>query len=383
VNRVLDRLARRDVRLLGRPRSTFRVCGVLGLLASAAAVAPVAAVHRLSAWVPLAMLVTGVATFVALAGAVRWLTGHERLIYYHHEIAVLAAVALLLGLTRQPVAAGLDAAALGLGAFLACGRVGCLSAGCCHGRPAGWGVRYGHEHAKLGLPAGLVGVRLFPLQLVEAALVAGTVAAGLAVVLAGGRPGEAAGLYVVVYAVLRFGLELLRGDPDRRCLAGFSEAQWTGALLLLVTAGLELGGALPLVAWHVVAAAGMPATMAAVAGVRRLRGGRSELLTARHIVALADTLARAPEAGDHVRVARTSLGLAISRGSVTSAGQSVHHYTLSRAGRPLQPREARALARLVVALRHGRGAPAIMRGQSGVFHVVVGPAAGGRRPRAS
>ena len=30
----------------------------------------------------------------------------------------------------------LDATALGLGAFLACGRVGCTLAGCCHGRPA-------------------------------------------------------------------------------------------------------------------------------------------------------------------------------------------------------------------------------------------------------
>ena len=34
------------------------------------------------------------------------------------------------------VAAGLDAAVLGIGAFLAFGRIGCLNAGCCHGRPA-------------------------------------------------------------------------------------------------------------------------------------------------------------------------------------------------------------------------------------------------------
>ena len=356
------------------------MCGVLGLVAAAAVVAPAGAAHGLPAWVLLAMLATGVATFLALAGAVRLATGHEQLIYYHHEIAVLAAVALVLWVTRQPVAAGLDAAALGLGAFLACGRVGCLGAGCCHGRPARWGVRYGPEHAELGLPARLVGVRLVPLQLVESLLVAGAVAAGLVLVLTGGRAGEAAGLYVVVYGVLRFGLELLRGDPDRRYLGGFSEAQWTGVLVLLAAAGLELGGALPVVGWHLAAALGLPVAMAAIAALRRLRGGRDELLGARHLVAVADLLARTPASRDGVRLTRTSLGLGISRGSVSNGGRAVDHYSLSHLGRPLRPHEARALARAIVALRHGASAWTVTPGRSGVFHVVVAarPAAGPR-----
>jgi hypothetical protein len=368
---VLDRLARRDVRLLGRPRSAFHACGWLGLLAAGAVVALAGAAHHLPAWALLAMLATGVAMFLSLAAAVRWATGQERLIYYHHEIAVLAAVALLLGLARQPVARGLDVAALGLGAFLACGRIGCLSAGCCHGRPARWGIRYGPEHAELGLPSCLMGVRLVPIQLVESLLVAGAVATGLAVVLAGGQPGEAASLYVVAYAALRFVLEFLRGDPDRRYLAGFSEAQWTGVVILLGTAGVELSGVLPVVWWHMAAALGLLAAAAAIAGVRRARDGQHDLLHARHLVAIANTLARAPEPGDGVSVARTSLGLCISGGAVASAGRSVHHYSLSRAGQPLRPREARALARVIVALRHRWDAWTLTPGRSGVFHVVV------------
>ncbi|MGM7319828.1 prolipoprotein diacylglyceryl transferase family protein, partial [Idiomarina sp. ST10R2A5] len=66
-----------------------------------------------------------------------------------------------------------------------------------------------------------------------------------ALVLAGTAAGTAAGLYVAAYAVLRFGLEELRGDPGRRYWRGLSEAQWTSLALVALELGLAAGGVLP------------------------------------------------------------------------------------------------------------------------------------------
>ena len=215
----------------GRDHPVFRLCGYAGLAAALGTCAVVLAARGLPAWGTAVLGVTGVATFLALAMAVKVVTGRESLTYYHHEIAILGACGLALTLAGLPVRAGLDAACLALGAFLACGRIGCLAVGCCHGRPARWGVRYGPTHAKAGFPAELVGVRLAPVQGIEALAAAAITAGGLASVAAGARPGVALVLYVAGYGLARFVLEEIRGDTGRRRLAGFSEAQWTSLVL--------------------------------------------------------------------------------------------------------------------------------------------------------
>jgi Prolipoprotein diacylglyceryl transferase len=383
LQRLLDRLSRRDVRFLGRSRSAFRLYGGLGLLTAAGVAATVALAHRLPPWTLPALMATGVVTFLSLAMATKMLSGQERLVYYHHEIAVLLAVSLLLRATGQSLAAGLDVAALGLGAFLACGRIGCLSAGCCHGRPARWGVRYGAAHVERGLPSCLVGVRLFPLQLVEAPIVAGIVTAGLVIVVAGGQAGAAAELYIVAYALLRFVLELFRGDPDRRYVAGLSEAQWTGVLVVVATAALELTGALPR-AWSSLAAALLLVAVAVIVAVRSMRGGRPDPLRADHLVAIAHALERLQEPADRIEVAQTPGGLRLSLGSTASVGGVVRHCSLSRAGPVLRPRDAHAVAPVIVALLGWPGSYRVIPGGTGVYHVVSAaqpprPAAGRAR----
>ena len=105
------------------------------------------------------MVVAAIATFCLLAMTMKVVIGREALIYYHHEIAVLSVTAGLVALTGAPVLDHLDATALGLGTFLAFGRVGCLFSGCCHGRPARAGVRYGAAHP---VPRYLLGRRAVP-----------------------------------------------------------------------------------------------------------------------------------------------------------------------------------------------------------------------------
>lgn len=168
-------------------------------------------------------LVSG-ASFFVYAHLRRWLTRREELVLLEHVWFALLCCAGVLQLLGEPVLAHLDPVAAGLAIFLACGRVGCFLVGCCHGLPAGLGVRYPHAHAEDGFPAHLTSVRLFPVQLVEALglLLIGLTAAGCVIAAS---PGTALWLFLVAYAVMRFGLEALRGDA-RPHLFGISQSRW-------------------------------------------------------------------------------------------------------------------------------------------------------------
>jgi hypothetical protein len=381
INRHLDTVVRPHLRVLGRERSSFLVCGYTGLGLAVLLASGLTLYRGLSLWVLAGAVVTACATFLALAMATKIVVGEERLIYYHHEIAILSTVTLMLWLTGQPVLAYLDVTLLGVGTFLFAGRVGCFMVGCCHGRPHRFGVCYRAEHADAGFAAPFVGVRLFPIQLVESAWVFATVAVGAGMLLGGAPAGAALAWFVVVYDVGRFALEFARGD-GRPYRGGFSEAQWTSLLLMLVIVAAELRGTIPLHAWHLAATAGMIGTMVAVALRRRLRrDARHRLLTARHIREVADAvdlLARADayttehEAAAVVNVASTSAGLRISTGSALDAGAPLRHYTLS-ADEALGEADANALAGLLLQLRHPDQAAEVVPGREGVFHLLVRP----------
>jgi prolipoprotein diacylglyceryltransferase len=78
-------------------------------------------------------------------------------------------------------------------------------------------VAYGDAHVAVGFWKRWKGRTLVPVQLVESAGSAVLVAIGL---LASAEPGRAAIAYGAGYAVLRFVLELYRGDPVRRSRVG-------------------------------------------------------------------------------------------------------------------------------------------------------------------
>lgn len=382
INHRLDAVVRPHLRVLGRARSAFQVCGYTGLAFAVALGAGLTVYRGLSLAVLGVVVLTACATFFALAMATKIVLGEERLIYYHHEIAILAMVTLVLRLLGQPVLAYLDVTLLGVGTFLLCGRVGCFMVGCCHGRPHPFGVCYRQEHADAGFARSLVGVRLFPIQLVESAWVLATVTVGVAMVLRGAAPGEALAWYVVVYDVGRFGFEFARGDASRPYRAGFSEGQWTSLLLMLVVVAAEVRGAIPLRPWHLAAAAGMVGTMVVVAVHRRLRrDARHRLLSAAHIREVAEALQLLSAQGDAtpagvgwvVNMADTSGGLRISAGRVQALEGEVQHYTLSATDGQLREVDAGAVADLLLRLRHQCLRGQVLRGNEGVFHLVIGP----------
>jgi phosphatidylglycerol:prolipoprotein diacylglycerol transferase len=121
----------------------------------------------------------------------------------------------------------------------AVGRLGCLAAGCCYGRPLEPGARWG-----LAFPPGSQappGLYLWPTQPVEAFCLA---LLALVLILALGsprfrRPGRVAALYLAASGALRLTMEFFRGDFRGEPLF-FNLPPTTLAAALILAAGLAL-----------------------------------------------------------------------------------------------------------------------------------------------
>ncbi|MBN2006744.1 MAG: prolipoprotein diacylglyceryl transferase [Anaerolineae bacterium] len=367
-------------RAFNRTWSTYQALNALGLLLGTTIGLLLVRYRGLSVLIALAVSLAGVASIFGLAWISKLLTGEEYLLNnYHAQAVFLALSAALLWLWRQPAPAYLDLAAIGIAVMIGCGRIGCLAAGCCHGRPsrlgARYGVCYGPEHVAEGMEPYLAGVRLFPVQALGSAggwLIA---AVGVLLVLGGSPPGTVFGWHVTAYGVGRFGLEFLRGDAGRRYWKGFSEAQWTALVTIGLLVGAEALGWLPLYAWHWVVGAGLALAMIAVSVWRRRQGDLPALRQADHLheVARGLYLLDQNSAGaDAVRVFTTSLGIQLSAGEIAQdGGPPLRHYTLSRRDTPLTESSAATLGDLIARFRHPDAIPQIVRGQQdGVFHVL-------------
>ncbi|HSR49597.1 MAG TPA: prolipoprotein diacylglyceryl transferase family protein [Acidobacteriota bacterium] len=385
LNALLDDLARPHIRMLGKRRSSFHICGVTGLTLFVVEGVLLTAYRSLSleVWAVLALL--AVAVFLALPMIGKILTGEERLTSLHHKGSVLAAAASLLWLLGQPVLAYLDMLILSVGLFVACGRVGCLMVGCCHGRPHHWGVCYRQEHAAAGFTPYFVGVRLVPVQIVESLWVFAIVTVGNIVVLNGGAPGQALAWYALSYCAGRFLFEFLRGDAARPFYGGFSQPQWSCLVVLALVGLAGPAGFLPFQPWHPLPAAGVAAAMGAVSLRRRFSGNdRHLLLHPRHIREIATILkkidkesspkpdASAPSCNSlAVDVGCSSLGIQISGGEVGEKGRRMQHYALSQKGGALEAPKGRMLAELILLLKHHRGPSEFVKGGRDVFHLML------------
>jgi Prolipoprotein diacylglyceryl transferase len=391
-NHRADRVIRPAIRVLRKSRSCFQVCGYTGLVLAICLTVSLIIHLSLSLRVLVALALSAMATFLTLAMITKIIVGEESLIYYHQEIAIVVVAAVVLWLLQQPVLPYLDVTILGVGLFLACGRIGCLMVGCCYGRPSQWGVRYRAEHAAAGFPSYFVGVRLFPVQLIEALCVFGIVGVGVALVLGGRTAGEALAWYVGSYGVMRFGFEFLRGDPSRRYLWGFSEAQWTSLVLMCAVVSADFTDVLDFDPWHVVATAALAATMMVVACWRRLsKTTKYELLHPRHVNEIAEAIetlsvfvgietsgSENDTEAQTTHVARTSHGIRISTSIIPDAGGRIHLYALSSQKELLSEESARTLAALILQLKHPSASCELVRGSHAVFHALVRPPLEGR-----
>lgn len=113
------------------------------------------------------------------------------------------------------------------------GRLGCFFAGCCYGMPYD-GI------CSLTFPAVGIDYPTFPVQLLEMILNVGI--SVLLILYAQRKPKRyhVLYLYMLMYSVVRFGLEFVRGDMVRGIANGLSTSQWisialfAGALVLML-----------------------------------------------------------------------------------------------------------------------------------------------------
>lgn len=135
---------------------------------------------------------------------------------------------------RMPIAAVADCAAPALVLAQAIGRWGCFFAGCCYGRPTAvpWALRFKDSAALAPL-----GIELHPVQIYESF---GCLLIGLFLWVRLVRRKDADGqvfwFYVLLYGLLRFVMEIFRGDDRGPTLGGLSQAQII-AILAVVIAG--------------------------------------------------------------------------------------------------------------------------------------------------
>ena len=134
----------------------------------------------------------------------------------------------------MPLWATCDAFAPGIAAGQAVGRLGCLLAGCCYGRPTDvpWAITFTNPlaAANVGTP---LGVSLHPTQLYES--VAALIILGALLALERRWrpfPGRTFWTYLLLYPTVRFVIEFFRGDPRGAVFDVLSTSQFVSALLV-------------------------------------------------------------------------------------------------------------------------------------------------------
>jgi len=114
------------------------------------------------------------------------------------------------------------------------GRLGCLLAGCCFGRPTSlpWAITF-HSPAAAANVGTPLGVPLHPTQLYEAGAEAAILIVLLAVERRGqGFPGRTFWSYMLLYGVSRFIIEFYRGDSRGMVLDALSTSQSISLVLV-------------------------------------------------------------------------------------------------------------------------------------------------------
>ena len=236
LNAWMDGLPRTEFSVLGRPVPAYRALGVAGYYVALATALFAALLRGLDLVAVVAVAAVGGLSFFAWAWIRKLATGHEEIALLEHVWVAFACALGVLRLLGAPPLPYLDVFAVSLCPFLAAGRIGCLLVGCCHGRPSSTGITYPDTAVRDGFSPALVGVRLFPVQALEA-LGLLLIWISAFVLFMTGRTGAALTWVLAGYAVLRFGLDGLRWDGGSAWL-GFSQARWmclvqlAGALVL-------------------------------------------------------------------------------------------------------------------------------------------------------
>jgi phosphatidylglycerol:prolipoprotein diacylglycerol transferase len=154
-------------------------------------------------------------------------------VFYGGLIAAVIVALWYLRRHRMPVWTVTDVFAPGIALGHVIGRLGCLFAGCCFGRPTTvpWAITFHNEFAYRNAGTTL-GIPLHPTQLYEAGAEL-LILIFLLVTERKGRPfpGRTFWSYMLLYGISRFIIELYRGDA-RGMVGDFSTSQFVSLLIV-------------------------------------------------------------------------------------------------------------------------------------------------------
>ena len=385
INKQFDLLVRSDVHILNYSWPAFRFMGCVGFVLSVLLTLSLVVYRGLSIITMVGIICLAVSTFVGLNLITKIITGSERINNYHHQIAVLLVIPLWLQWLGKPVFPYLDITILGVGVFIAFGRLGCLMVGCCHGQPHSWGVCYQKAHIDGGFPSYYVGVRLFPVQLVESLWYFYIVLVGCILLLAGSPAGSTLATYLILVGFGRFHLEFLRGDKERAYISGFSEAQWISLLLVAGVLAAEQISLLPLSERHIFLGSAMVFSIVYESGKTALHGKLEwQLFHPSHIWEVASAVELLsdlavyrcencdPEFGvPVVHIGCTSVGFQISSSLLNTRQGLIYQYSLSLNGKDITDEIARKLARFIILIKYPECSSQLIRGNHNIFHLLI------------
>jgi len=155
-------------------------------------------------------------------------------VFYGGLIAAVAVALLYLRRHNLPLWTTTDVFAPSIALGHVVGRLGCLLAGCCFGKPTSvpWGITF-HSPAAFQNAGTPLDVSLHPTQLYEA----GAEALILFLLLAFERkgrpfPGRTFWSYMLLYGISRFVIEFYRGDPRGTVFDALSTSQFVSVILV-------------------------------------------------------------------------------------------------------------------------------------------------------
>ena len=155
-------------------------------------------------------------------------------VFYGGLIGSFAALAIYLKarkLDRERSLSIVDVYSCAVPLFHAFGRIGCFLGGCCFGIESAFGfTAHGNEYSP-----DVNDVNRFPVQLLEASLNLLLFAFLTILLVKGFARGNLMWIYGLIYPVIRFFDEFLRGDNIRGFVLGLSTSQWISILVFAIS----------------------------------------------------------------------------------------------------------------------------------------------------
>jgi phosphatidylglycerol---prolipoprotein diacylglyceryl transferase len=159
-------------------------------------------------------------------------------VFYGSFIVCLLSLTAFFHFKKVKSAAAFDVLAVSTALVHGFGKLGCLMAGCCHGKicSAAYGIVYTNPLSQ----AHPLNAPLFPVPLIDATIIFSACIFLIWYQVRKKFDGELMLWYIFIYSTARFFTEFLRGDDDRGYIGALSQSQWV-SIALLIVAGIIYG----------------------------------------------------------------------------------------------------------------------------------------------